>query len=369
MNILIITTGLGMGGAENQICSLADKLANNHNVVIINLSSQSSIQITPKNKNITIHSYEIKKNFLSLILTPIKIIKYINEYSPHIIHSHMFHANILSRILKLFIRKTILVCTAHSKNEGGKLRMFLYRITDSLATISTNVSQEAVDSFIAKKATKKGRMIPFYNGIDMSTFCYKPIVRNIKRKEINISEKTSIILAVGRLTPAKDYSNLLYAFSRINTPTQPKLVIIGDGEEKNSLLQLADNLNISSNIIWLGQRYDVSEWMSACDVFVLSSAWEGFGLVVAEAMACERPVIGTNSGGVSEVINKHGFIIPPENSVALTAAIEKCLSLTNEEKYTIGLNARNYIFDNFSLEKISQQWIDLYTYLIKKNEK
>lgn len=65
----------------------------------------------------------------------------------------MVHANIFSRLLRLFIKFPVLICTAHNKNEGGKLRMFLYRITDSLATISTNVSKEAVDSFIEKKSS------------------------------------------------------------------------------------------------------------------------------------------------------------------------------------------------------------------------
>ncbi|EPY9523189.1 glycosyltransferase [Proteus mirabilis] len=364
MKIFIIITGLGMGGAERSISDLADKFTDlNHEVFIISLTGETIVK--PKNPKIRIIELKIKKNPLSIIKGVFKIKKMINHYKPDIIHSHMVHANIFSRIMRLFIKFPVLVCTAHSKNEGGKLRMFIYRITDRLANISTNVSQEAVNNFISLKATKKGRMIPFYNGIDINKYHYNEFIRNQKRKDINISKSSQLILAVGRLTEAKDYPNLFHAISKLNHPIDIKLVIIGDGEDKEKLKKLAKQLNIAQHIIWLGIRHDVEDWMSACDLFVLSSAWEGFGLVVAEAMACERLVIGTNAGGVSEVISKHGFIVPTNDSDALSSVITKCLSLTPQEKNAIGTNARKHILNNFSLEKVSNEWIKLYTNLLK----
>ena len=364
-NIIYITTSLGMGGAEKQICSLSDTMSHENNITIINLSNHSNNICTPKNKNINIHSLSMDKNPLNFIYSLLSAREIIKKTKPDIVHSHMFHANIFSRLLRLIVKFPVLICTAHSKNEGGKLRMFLYRITDWLATISTNVSKEAVDSFIEKKAVKPGRMISFYNGIDTEIFSYNRISRKIKRHEIGVDDNTPLILSVGRLTEAKDYPNLFYAFSNLNTPIQPKLVIIGDGEEKERLKNLSEELGISDNIIWLGIRHDVQDWMSACDLFVLSSAWEGFGLVVAEAMACERIVIGTDSGGVSEVIGDAGFIIPIKNSQSLTEYINMALSLSSEERQELGNKARQHIINNFSLTTISQQWLDLYNKLSK----
>lgn len=357
-----------MGGAEKQICSLSDKISHGNNITIINLSNNSNNLCIPKNKKIKIYSLTMNKKPLSFIFSLFTARRIIKKINPDIVHSHMFHANIFSRLLRLLVKIPVLICTAHSKNEGGKLRMFIYRITDWLATISTNVSQEAVDAFVEKKATKPRRMLPFYNGIDTTLFSYSETARKIKREEINISNDTPLILSVGRLTEAKDYPNLLRAFSNLNAPIQPKLVIIGDGEEKENLQRLSKELNVSNNVIWLGMRHDVQDWMSACDLFVLSSAWEGFGLVVAEAMACERIVIGTDSGGVSEVINKYGLIIPPKNTSMLTSAIKRYLSLSDNERNIIGKQARCHIVDNFSLDNISQEWLNLYTRLLKENE-
>lgn len=364
MKIIFIITGLGIGGAERQVYSLANDLQQKNEITIISLTKTKN-KINLYNSSVKIIQLNISKNPILLLYFLFKTKKITQKIKPDICHSHMFHANIFSRLLRLLVKIPVLICTAHSKNEGGKLRMFIYRITDWLATISTNVSQEAVDAFIEKKATKPGRMLPFYNGIDTGLFSYSETARKIKREEINISNDTPLILAVGRLTEAKDYPNLLRAFSKLNISVQPKLVIIGDGEEKENLQRLSKELNVSDNVIWLGMRHDVQDWMSACDLFVLSSAWEGFGLVVAEAMACERIVIGTDSGGVKEVIGDAGFVIPTKDGQCLTDHIDKALNLSLSSRQELGNKARQHIINNFSLDTISQQWLELYKKLSK----
>lgn len=365
-NLLFIITGLGVGGAEKQVCLLADQFALHGNKITIVSLVDKEILIKPKNKNIKIVSLNMRKNIFSFLITANKLKNIIKNEKPDIIHSHMIHANIFTRLIRIFVKIPVLISTAHNTNEGGKFRMFLYRITDNLATISTNVSKEAVNSFITQKATTSDRMITIYNAIDTNIFSYNELIRQKKRSEINLDDNTPIILSVGRLTEAKDYPNLLHAFSNLSLSKRPKLIIIGDGEEKENLQQLACDLKISKDILWLGIRHDVSDWMSACDLFILPSAWEGFGLVVAEAMSCKRLVIGTNSGGVGEVINKYGLVIPPKNSTALTSAITQCLSLPEQEKNTLGILARKHIINTFSVEKICQQWLDLYNELLNK---
>lgn len=358
--ILFLITGLGMGGAEKQVCSLADKLADKkEKIIIVSLTNTINI-VKPKNKNVRTICLSMRKTPFSMIQALINLKKICNIHKPTIIHSHMFHANILSRLLTLLYPHTILITTAHNSNEGGWLRMFIYRITDRLSTISTNVSKEAVESFIHKKAVKPHRMITMYNGIDTNLFTFSQSNRDSCRMEINIANDTPLLLSVGRLTEAKDYPNLLHAFSKLNHTPKPYLAIIGIGEEKDKLIQLAKELKVNDRIHWLGLRHDVDKWMSACDVFVLSSAWEGFGLVVAEAMACERLVIGTNSGGVQEVISDFGSVVSIKDSIALANSIDNYLALTISEKETLQKNARQHIINTFSLDKICSEWISLY---------
>ncbi|EPG1716842.1 glycosyltransferase [Morganella morganii] len=364
MKILLVITGLGMGGAEKQVCALANNLSKNHSVAIISLSGDNIIN--KPDISIPIYSLDMKKNPLSLFKSFLKIKKIINDFKPDIVHSHMFHANIFTRISSIFSKMPVLISTAHNSNEGGTLRMLLYRYTDRFASLSTNVSQEGVDVFIKKKASSKNRMILMHNGIDTDKFKFDASTGNKKRDELNISnsEKFNIILSIGRLTKAKDYPNLLTAFSHIDDKNT-HLVIIGEGDDKKALQQLASDLKISKNVHFLGLQNDISAWMSAADLYVMSSAWEGMPLVIGEAMSCQSCIVATDCGGIIELMNEHGFIVPKMEPYLLAEKINYALSLPIDSRRKIGLEARQHIINNFSLTTISQQWLDLYNKLSK----
>ena len=358
MKILFVITGLGMGGAEHVVANLADELVKSgHEVKIAYLIGEALV--LPKNKSIEVVAIGMrgKADFLSAYF---KLRKLAKEFRPDVVHSHMVHANLISRLLRLTVKIPKLVCTAHNTNEGGRLRMLSYRITDKLADISTNVSQEAVDKFIAKGAVKQGRMIAIPNGIDVNTFSYSSHARNIIRNELNITDK-KIILAVGRLDIQKDYPNLLQAIYLLAQQRDDfKLFIVGDGPLKSELSLLVKTLKIDSFVEFLGIRKDVSALMSATDFFVLSSAWEGFGLVVAEAMACERVVVATDCGGVSEVVGSNGFLLEPQNSPLLADSLNNALNLSELEQSEIGVAARQRIVDCYSLDANVDAYLELY---------
>ena len=139
-----------------------------------------------------------------------------------------------------------------------------------------------------------------------------------------------------------------------------QLCIAGDGVIRNYLEGLVLQLGIADRVRFLGVRYDVSQLMSAADVFVLSSFSEGFGLVVAEAMACERVVVATDCGGVGEVLSKMGYLVKPKDSDALTQSLQLAIKLTADQRRKLGSAARQRVIDNFSLKTMVEQWMQLY---------
>lgn len=173
-----------------------------------------------------------------------------------------------------------------------------------------------------------------------------------------------MLLSVGRLTEAKDYPNLFKAYSLLaNNETyagRTRLYIVGTGHLEDSLKLMTKQLDISDSVFFLGVRNDIPELMCASDLFVLSSEWEGFGLVAAEAMACQRVVVATDSGGVKEVIGNCGFLVPVKDHFALYDSILKVLNLSTIEKMELGASARNRIINSNSIETITKIWIDLY---------
>jgi glycosyltransferase involved in cell wall biosynthesis len=361
MNIAFLITGLGMGGAEKQVVDLADQFASlNHNILIIYLTGEATV--LPADPSIRVIGMRMTKTPWSFLNTYFRIRSLIQTFNPDILHSHMIHANIMARLLRLFTTIPRLICTAHSTNEGGSLRMMAYRVTDSLCDLSTNVSQEAVNSFVAKKAVPMKRMIAMVNGIHTEKFVFNPIARKQLRSEENISDSTHLLLCVGRLMKEKDYPTMLQAFHIIYQKNKDThLWIVGIGEQLPTLLKMAEDLGILEKVKFLGLRHDIPDLMSACDIFCLSSSYEGFGLVVAEAMSCERIVVATDCGGVKEVVGKCGSLVPPTSPEDLAQGIEQALQFSSQEKHTIGCEARHRIIENYSLDTISLRWLSLYS--------
>ncbi|KFC86791.1 glycosyltransferase [Hafnia alvei] len=348
-----------MGGAERQLCDVSDELSHlKHEIIIISLTGENINK--PVDDNIKLINLQMEKTFFGFLKAYSKARRLIKDFKPEVVHSHMVHANLFARLLRITLKIPKLICTAHSNNEGGRLRMLAYRLTDFLADLTTNVSPNAVNSFIEKRASKKGRICSISNGINTNKFAYNQFFRDEKRRELSLENSTPLLLSVGRLTDAKDYPNLLKAFSMLSLPISPHLVVIGSGELQTTLKTISRELGIDERVHWLGLRTDVAEWYSACDLFILSSKWEGFGLVVAEAMSCERPVVVTNAGGVADIVENSSFIVPTENSEELALKITEVIGLSNIELENICYKNRQRIIDNFSITEVSTKWLSIY---------
>ncbi|WP_435950471.1 glycosyltransferase [Psychrobacter sp. DM8] len=360
MKILMVITSLGIGGAEKVVTSLADQLVGlGHEVIIAYLTGEALI--TPKQDSIKLINLNID-SARGLINGSIKLRKLIKDFKPDVVHSHLVHANILCRMLRPTTTIPKLISSAHNTNEEGRFRMSAYRLTDKFTDISTNVSEEAVEAFVEQNAVQPGRMLTVHNGISTIEFNYSDKNRTKVRDELDVVNTDQLIVAVGRLNEPKDYPNLLSAIKVLSKKHQNiTLAIAGDGPHLQALQRQTIKLGLNNKVRFLGIRKDIPSLMSAADVFVLPSAWEGFGLVVAEAMACERVVVATDCGGVREVVGDAGFLVPPRDSLKLANALEEALELDSEERLRLGKEARNRVLEHYSLAAATQKWLHLYS--------
>lgn len=360
MNIMFLITGLGVGGAEKQVLDLSDRLVGlGYSVIVIYLTGAALIR--PKSDKVKLVGLGMKRSVYGLVRTCLSIRRLIKEFRPDIVHSHMVHANLMARIVRLGVHIPRLICTAHNSNEGGRLRMIGYRLTDFLADVSTNVSAEAVAAFEAARAVKPGRMIAIHNGIDTGRFRPDALARDKLRKMHGIAENEKVIIAVGRLVEAKDYPNLFHAFYKTTREcANLKLWIVGGGELLDNLKKLARDLGIDRLITFWGVQDNIEDWLNAADVFVLSSAWEGFGLVVAEAMACQKVVVATDSGGVKEVLGDCGYLVPKKDPDSLASALREAIFLSPDRAEELGIKARARISSLYSLDYAVTRWVQLY---------
>lgn len=333
-----------------------------HNVMIISLTGDTLVKPTD---GVQLNELKLEKTPFSLFKGLFKVRKIIKKFKPDIVHSHMFHANLFARLLRTFTKIPVLICTAHNTNEGSSLRMLAYKYTDKLASLSTNVSQDAVDSFIQKGASTAARMIVVSNGIDTSQFDFSMDDRKTKRSELGIFDDTPMLLSVGRLTEAKDYPNLLTAYSLLikNNKFQsfPRLFIVGTGHLEGQLKSMSKEFGIENYVTFLGQRNDIRQLMCAADIFILSSEWEGFPLVITEAMACKKLIVATDAGGITEALGDCGSVVPVKDPARLSQEINKMINLSDEQKEILGNKVRERIKQTNSIEKIIERWMSIYT--------
>jgi glycosyltransferase involved in cell wall biosynthesis len=166
-------------------------------------------------------------------------------------------------------------------------------------------------------------------------------------------EETPIVLGVGRLHPAKDFETLMRAFSIVRRRMACRLVILGEGEERPSLLRLADDLGVSHDIGMPGFVENPFAFMRASSVYVLSSVYEGLPGTLIQAMACGCPVVSTDcESGPSEILmdGDYGHLVPPRNPSAMAGAVCDVLSGHGRtappqwmEQFTLESSLRQYI--------------------------
>src|SRR5690554_4798403 len=244
MKVLLVITSLGVGGAERLVTSLADRYAAiGHDVMLVRFHGEAELR--PGDPRVRLENLDMRRSPVGVLVAMRRLRRLVLEFRPDVVNSHLVHANILTRLLRLVTPIPSLVSSAHNTNEEGRFRMLAYRLTDRLADISTNVSEEAVEAFEVQGALKPGRMLAIHNGIDTGSFSFDAGSRVRVRSELELSESTRLLLAVGRLWEPKDYPNLLRAFANIQSCNSSAcLAIVGDGPLRNDLELMSASLGV-----------------------------------------------------------------------------------------------------------------------------
>ena len=178
-----------------------------------------------------------------------------------------------------------------------------------------------------------------WNSVDINKYSSKT---NDSFKKENKLEDKPIVLFVGNLIKRKNVESLLEA--KKVSQSDYYLVIVGDGPQFKKLNKKVEDENIH-DVIFTGSRNDVENIIPSCDVLILPSFSESFGLVLIEALACGKPVIGSDVGGISEIINKDvGLLINPNKISSIAKAIDTIIQ-NDDLRLILSLNARNRAMD------------------------
>jgi glycosyltransferase involved in cell wall biosynthesis len=368
MRIVYVLTSVGMGGAEKQVVALAARMAERgHTVALISLMARKSEEWPA---SVEVLYLDIRKTPWSAWAGLMRGRLFLRRFRPSIVHSHSFHANMLARLLTLFVPRIAVLSTIHNVYEGGWLRMLAYRLTNGLSRRTVAVSQAAADRFMRVGAVPRGRCAVILNGIDIHEFSPDEERRARARKNL-ISQPEFVWLASGRIVAAKDYPNLLRALVILRDTHSRTEVWIAGGwtdEAMEQLRELPELQQTESMIRWLGLRRDLPALLDAADAFVSSSAWEGMPLAVGEAMAMEKQVVVTDVGGVRELVGDEGIIVPAHDPEALAGAMREVMEASHPVGITKGRKARERICQRFNMDAKPEEWERFYTEALAGSE-
>ncbi|NEQ41001.1 MAG: glycosyltransferase [Okeania sp. SIO3I5] len=229
------------------------------------------------------------------------------------------------------------------------LAKLFYPWADSIVAISQGVAQDLVEV----TGLPRERFQVIYNPVDIRQL-EKKVQQTLEHPWFQSAE-LPVILGVGRLEKQKDFPTLIKAFAQVRQVQSARLVILGSGQERKQLNSLVNELGVKQDVAFLGFVENPYVYMARSGVFVLSSAWEGFGNVLLEAMALGTPVISTNCpNGPKEILDngKYGELVPVGDSQAMAEAILRVLS--GEVK-----SVDSDWLEQFKLETVAQKYLDV----------
>jgi glycosyltransferase involved in cell wall biosynthesis len=366
--ILHVIAKLNTGGAEKLLLD-SIPLYNQRGLsvdLLVLLDNDKDSLFTKQLKEINVcNVYFIKQKSIYNPAYIFKIIPFLKKYN--IIHVHLFPAlywvAIANRLLK---KPNKLIYTEHNTYNKRRNKIWLkpiehiiYRQYSKIICISEK-TKEHLSSWIGMNwVNKKSQVI--HNGINISRFDTSVATEKLK---LGIPDNAKIILMIGRFNLQKDTNTLIKAFNLLDNKKDLYLIFIGDGDLRKKSEELVENLGIEKSVLFLGIRKDVPELIKASYVCVLSSNWEGFGLVAVEYMASCRPVIASDVDGLREIVKGAGLLFEKGNVNELKEKLE--LLLNNEmiyKKVTIACYQKS---KEFSIEKMINSYLDVYTAIVGK---
>ncbi len=367
--LVFLIVSLSYAGAQTQMLALAKTLkARGWDIKVITMMKPEGQTIVPMLEELEIPwaSLDVVKGSRNPLAPVFRLREILRQWKPIILHSHMIHANILARVVRMVNPVPVVICTAHNTIEGGRVREMIYRLTDPLCEHTTNVSQVAVDRYIQVGVAPKNKISLLRNGIDVSRFASRPGIRADTRQSLKLGN-TFTYLAVGRLDDQKDFSTMLRAFA-LSKDKQSKLLIVGEGPHLEMLQDFTQELKLESRVQFLGVRSDVPDLMQAADAYLMSSVMEGLPMVLLEAAASGLPIITTDVGGNREIVleGENGFLVPHSNPEALAKAIQTLTKTNLKEREIMGKRGRKYVKETYDLNTIVDAWEQLYAHWMKR---
>lgn len=315
--VVIIINNFSVGGAERLVIDdINEMLSRKVDTKLITLKKEG--EKTLKNLcDISDANWEVIdfKNLYD-VSSWWKLVTILKKWKPDLLITHLWYSNTIGRIAGYISRVPTIISFEHNVYDSVKTKkqFIADRVLQRLSTKIIAVSDIVKNSLISHKI-KPSKIEVLLNAVNLDLYG-----NTVKEKN-----KDFTFLFIGRLIRQKGIDVLIKSFSKIDGSV---LLIVGEGEDRQSLEKLSNDLGVGDRVRFLGVRHDIPDLLSQSDCFVLLSRWEGLSIVLLEAVASGIPIIVSDFEGTKEVITDmvDGIIVKREDEVGSAKAMEKVMS-------------------------------------------
>jgi glycosyltransferase involved in cell wall biosynthesis len=284
------------------------------------------------------------------------VIRAVRLERPDLVHTHLVHGDVYGATAASALRLPY-ISTRHNDDRYllGPFR-FVDRAVARPARRLIAIS-DAVRRFLEQAGHPPEKLVTIRYGLD--TLPTAPA--RTKPGAAGIPDGAPLLLAVGRLIAQKDHATLLRAFSRVQaTHSEARLAILGSGPLEKAVRALVHELGLDDAVVLPG-RQEPGDWLARADVFVHTSRWEGFGIVLLEAMLASLPIVATSVSAVPEVVvhGQTGLLAPKGDAEALALALDELLA-DPERARRLGAAGLDRARREFSVARMTDLTIGVY---------
>lgn len=369
MRVVHIIKVTRISGAERHLLillkGLREKGIDAHLIMLAEASNpmQEMIQAAQE-RDIPIQSVLIRRDYDLSVINRLR--KIFLDLKPDLVHTHLIHADLFGLIAAKLARVPYVISSRHNDDmfRYHPLMRFVHRLLWWMSDGGIAISRAIRDFTVSVEGADYDKVHVVLYGMEYRWIEDEEIfsARQAIREELGLAQDTILLGIVCRLVEQKGIGYALEAFARIRRYfPDVHLIVAGDGSLSSDLRKSAQTLGITDSVHWLGWRDDAPRVMASLDIFLMPSLWEGFGLVMLEAMSNRVPIIASRVSAIPEVL-KHGqsgWLVNPRDVDDLAQGLYYLLMDVPFRHY-IGLLGEDRLEQSFSATKMVNKTLEVY---------
>ena len=369
--IVFLITDCDFGGAEQVLFELCQAWHKEFSIYVLILKQKGYFARRIEELGVEVKSYGLNKkvNLVYMLKLPIIFIRLcweLKKIKPEIIQGILFQANLFAKLTGWLCTVPYIFCALHTF-ESGRIKKIIEKLSSRIADAYIVVSSALKEFCVKNFSIPRQKIWVIRNGVNLNLTLSSP---EELRKSLRLKENNMVIGTIARLHREKGIDLLIRAFQALAKEfPELRLVIVGDGEERENLEALSKNLRLEDKIIFTGFQETPERYLEVFEIFALPSRIEAMPITVLQAMSLGRAIVATKVGGIPELIedNQEGLLVEAEDQFLLTRAISRLVKDQNLRK-KLGEKAKARAIKEFGLEKMLSSYRELYLRYLEGKE-